>query len=50
MTLTWYRHFKINGGLKQILERQTYFIGITFQFAKLAFVNLDTHEVFNDLK
>ena len=27
-----------------------YLIGMTFQFAKLLFVNLDTHEVFNDLK
>ena len=27
-----------------------YFIGMTFQFAKLLFVNLDTHEVFNDLR
>jgi hypothetical protein len=23
MTLTWYRHFKRNGGLNQILKRQT---------------------------
>jgi hypothetical protein len=23
MTLTWYRHFKRNGGLNQILRRQT---------------------------
>jgi hypothetical protein len=24
MTLTWYRHFKRNGGLNQILRRQTF--------------------------
>jgi hypothetical protein len=27
-----------------------YFIAMTFQLAKLLFVNLDTHEVFNDLR
>jgi hypothetical protein len=33
-----------------VLKLLKYFIGMTFQFAKLVFVNLDTHEVFNDLK
>jgi hypothetical protein len=47
MTLTWYRHFQRNGGLNQILKRQTsrFHFGSKVHFVLISSVSLENTPV-----